>query len=113
MEIIQTHEGRILNISIIGELDARSSIQLDEVLKEAFETENFKLVVNCESLRYISSAGLGVFISHFENFKQQNGKIVLFNMSAKILQVFEILGLDKVMEIADDREDAGKKFNAG
>ena len=113
MEIIQTLEGNVLNLSIIGELDARSSIQLDEVLKQAFSAENFNVAVNCELLRYVSSAGLGVFISHFENFKQQGGKIVLFNMSAKIFQVFEILGLDKVMEIAEDREDAGKKFNAG
>lgn len=50
-------------ISIIGEIDASSSIELDLTIAKSLGEGFKKIIVDCSALEYISSAGLGVFMS--------------------------------------------------
>ena len=47
-------------------------------------------------MAYISSAGLGVFVSYLEDLKNRDGKFVLSHMKESVRDVFTILGLDKL-----------------
>jgi anti-sigma B factor antagonist len=62
--------------------------------------------VDCEHLNYISSAGLGVFISHLQRFEDAQIKLIFFNMQEKVKNVFEILGLDLLMTIVSTYDEA-------
>jgi len=93
-------------ITIIGEVDASSSITLDNAISEAISSGGKKFLVDCTSLEYISSAGLGVFMSHIEVFKRENISLVIFGLNEKVANVFEILGLDQLLEIEDTKEEA-------
>ena len=68
VEIKNSLENDIFTIFVIGEVDASSSIHLDESISEA-TSKHKKIIVNCEQLEYISSAGLGVFMSYIDVFK--------------------------------------------
>jgi anti-sigma B factor antagonist len=59
-------------------------------------------------LEYISSAGLGVFMSYIEEFKEKNITMVLFDMNEKVANTFEILGLKELLLIAADKAEAKK-----
>ena len=63
-------------------------------------------MVDCRNLNYISSAGLGVFISHLQRFEDAQIKLIFFNMQEKVRNVFEILGLDLLMTIVTNYEEA-------
>lgn len=65
-----------------------------------------KILVDCQNLHYISSAGLGVFISHLQRFEDAQIKLIFYNMQDKVRNVFEILGLDLLMTIVSDYEEA-------
>ena len=106
MEIKQIFDKGILEISIYGDLDASSAIQLDEVMKNAMAENKNKIFIDCKQLHYISSAGLGVFISYLEDIKNNNGNFVFFNMSDKVFNVFQILGLDKILTIVKTKQEA-------
>lgn len=93
-------------ITIDGEVDASSSIHLDKAMKEAVNSGLKKILVNCENLHYISSAGLGVFISYIQDMEAKQIRLVLFNMSQKVYKVFEILGLHRLLKITDTEEEA-------
>ena len=93
-------------IVINGEVDASSSIHLDEALQKAFQSAAEKILVDCQGLRYISSAGLGVFMSYIQELEVTDKKLVLFNMSDKVYKVFEILGLHQLLTIVDSQEKA-------
>ncbi len=93
-------------IIINGEVDASSSIHLDKAFQEAVQSGYKKILVDCKNLQYISSAGLGVFISYIDEIESKNIKLVLFNMSEKVYKVFEILGLHKILSITDTEEKA-------
>lgn len=93
-------------ITIDGEVDASSSIHLDEAMQQAVNADTKIILVDCKNLRYISSAGLGVFMSYIQELENKNTKLVLFNMSGKVYKVFEILGLHQLLTIVDTEEEA-------
>ena len=98
-------ENGYFELMIGGDVDASSSIHLDTALSEALVT-NESIIVNLENLEYISSAGLGVFMSHLQDIDLEQKKLAIFGMKEKVFQVFEILGLDQLMTIVITKEEA-------
>jgi anti-sigma B factor antagonist len=84
-----------------GELDASNSLVVDEALRKALLARKPNVVVDFEHLHYISSTGLGVFLSHYSGFSEKKVNLVLVNMSEKIRSVFRLLGLETVIPIHD------------
>lgn len=101
----------IYQISIDGEIDASSSIVLDEEFEKAIHSNSSKILVDCSKLTYISSAGLGVFMSNVEDCHSKNIKFVLFDLNLKIRSVFEMLGLDHLIQIKASKQEALNYLN--
>lgn len=95
-------------LALIGEIDASSSIELDLAIAKSAGEGFKKILIDCSSLEYISSAGLGVFMSYIEEFKDKNIKMVLFGMNDKVANTFEILGLNELLKIGRDKAEAKK-----
>lgn len=93
-------------ISVIGEIDAGSSIHLDNAINAAVNQKEKKILVDLSKLEYISSAGLGVFISHLDEFKNENIALVIFGTNQTVFEVFQILGLEKLLTIVQSESDA-------
>jgi anti-sigma B factor antagonist len=93
-------------IALIGEIDASSSIELDLAIAKSVGEGFKKILVDCGALEYISSAGLGVFMSYIEEFKDRGIQMVLFGMSDRVSNTFSILGLDELLQIGKDKVEA-------
>ncbi|WP_194976213.1 STAS domain-containing protein [Aquiflexum lacus] len=93
-------------LSLIGEIDASNSVELDEVILEMVQGGVCNILVDCSMLEYISSAGLGVFMSYLEEFQEKQITLVIFGLKEKVFQVFNILGLDQLIKIRDTKQDA-------
>jgi anti-sigma B factor antagonist len=98
-------------IALIGEIDASSSIELDLSIAKSVGEGFKKILVDCSALEYISSAGLGVFMSYIEEFKDRNIKMVLFGMNDKVANTFSILGLNELLQIGRDKVQAKHLIN--
>ena len=110
-EITTENKDGIHFITVNGEIDAGSSIYLDDALKAAMENGEKKIVADLSGLIYISSAGLGVFISHLDEFKLQSIDLALFGINDTVKQVFDILGLEKLLTIEENKEAAIRALN--
>ncbi|MDN3204891.1 STAS domain-containing protein [Algoriphagus sediminis] len=93
-------------LRVQGEIDASNSVQLDEAMQEAIQTGTKSILVDCLGLEYISSAGLGVFMSYLEDFKEEGISFKIYGLSEKVFEVFKILGLDQLIPIFTDKEAA-------
>lgn len=111
VHIKRLQEDGIDIITPIGEIDASSSIELDLTIAKSVGEGFTKVLVDCSALEYISSAGLGVFMSYIDEFKDKNLKMVLFGMNEKVANTFEILGLYDLLTIAHDKAAAKKLIN--
>ena len=96
-----------------GEVDASNSVSLDEAITELVSSGAQNILIDGSQLEYISSAGLGVFISHLDDLKAYGGKFVFYGMNVTVYNVFEILGLHTIMEIVRDRFEAQTLMNEG
>ncbi len=111
MKIEESIDNKLLKIKIIGDLDASSAIQLDDSMGNALSAGHTKVIIDCEELDYISSAGIGVFISYLEEFKDKNGQFVFFSMHEKVYNTFQILGLANIMSFIDTEKEAKELVN--
>ncbi len=97
-------------LELIGELDAHTASQLEKVLKRLINQEKHNIIVNCEELEYIASAGLGVFMAYIEDVRSVGGDIKLSNMNPKVYNVFDLLGFPTLYDIVPKEEEAIQKF---
>jgi anti-sigma B factor antagonist len=97
-----------LTISLKGEVDASNSVELDEVIQEALDAKSKYILVDGSELDYISSAGLGVFMSYLEDFQENQITFIIYGLNEKVMNVFHILGLDQLITIKSTKEEAEK-----
>jgi len=111
-KIAQRERDAVHVLELKGYLDAHTAPALEEAFQTLLKNQRFNIVVNCKDLSYISSAGLGVFMAYIEDVRKNKGDIKLSNMSAKVYNVFDLLGFPLLYEITKEEQDAVKKFSA-
>ena len=111
IEIKKEQHNNYLQLSVEGEADASSAINLDKAIRDAFDEGHQTILIDCTNLNYISSAGLGVFMSYIEEISSNSINFILFGLSDKVLKVFGILGLDQLLTIKENKEEALQAFN--
>ena len=103
-------QGDLSVIELEGYLDAHTAPQFEQSIQSEIDAGHYRIVVDCEKLSYISSAGLGVFMSFVEEIREQGGDIKICGLTPKVRQVFDILGFAEIYDICDDRGSAAQRF---
>ncbi len=110
MEIVEKEQKGIYIFKLNGRLDSNTAPELEGKIFEAIENGSTNMVVDCEDLDYISSAGLRVILKATKALKRAEGMMVLCAMQDYVKEVFEIAGFDSFLPIAAGMDDALKKF---
>jgi anti-anti-sigma factor len=102
--------GDITFVKAEGFVDAHTAPQLEKLLNDLVAQKHFKVVLDCEFMDYISSAGLGVLMGAISNFRQNQGDLKVVQLPQKVFKIFDLLGFTKLFEIYDSRGDAIAAF---
>jgi anti-sigma B factor antagonist len=97
-------------LALEGYLDAHTAPEFEKAVQTEFEAGRVRLVVECSRLSYISSAGLGVFMSFIEEIRESGGDIKICGLAPKVFQVFDILGFSALFDIVPDLPAAVQRF---
>ncbi len=103
-------EGDLSVIALEGFLDAHTAPEFEKAIQSELDAGNYRIIVGCEKLTYISSAGLGVFMGFIEEIREKGGDIKICGLTPKVRQVFEILGFPALYDILDDVPAAVQRF---
>ena len=87
-----------------GEIDASTAHLFEDSLRRAIQMAGRKLVINCEKVDYISSAGLGVVVSLLKDIQNSGGKLVFTTVPEPILWVLEMVALTDYIQIESNLE---------
>ena len=98
--------GPVEILTLIGELDAHTATELDAAISRCLQNGRTRIVVDGTGLEYISSAGLGVFLGHIDEIREQGGDLIICGLRARVLDVFDLLGLPMLFRILDAEEQA-------
>lgn len=106
LRIEKTTENHSEVLSLYGEVDASNSVILDEAIQELVDSGSKSILIDGKNLEYISSAGLGVFMSYLEDFQENGISMKICDLVPRVFEVFKILGLDQLIPIYKDRAAA-------
>jgi anti-sigma B factor antagonist len=97
-------------IAAKGFIDTTTAPDLEKKLEEQLALNKYKIIVNLENIDYVSSAGWGVFVSEIREIRENNGDLVLVNMSSDVYDVYELMEFSSILKSFDNLEDAVANF---
>ncbi|MDP3582281.1 MAG: STAS domain-containing protein [Ignavibacteria bacterium] len=103
--------GAVSVIDVKGYLDAHTAPELENVFNRLLDQKQYQVVVNFDDLKYISSAGLGVFMAYVETMRENEGDIKFSNMKENVYNIFDLLGFPILYEFFKEENEAIKKFS--
>jgi anti-sigma B factor antagonist len=90
-----------------GEVDYEVSPQLKARLMKAIKAGTRRLVLDLTDVSFIDSTAIGVIASAVERLDEMGGgSVAVVSTHEKVMQIFEITGLDNVLTVHSTREDA-------
>ena len=95
MKINFNNDNGNLNVVLDGRLDTITAPELESFIGSNYDG-NGLIVIDCEKLSYISSAGLRVLLAAQ---KKTKGAMKLVNVCELVMEVFEMTGFTDILTI--------------
>ena len=106
MKVTIERNGETLVAMAEDRVDGTNASEFQQALEAAINDSDRVVILDCENLSYISSAGLRVVLLTARALQRQNSKFAVCSLSEQIREVFEISGFDKIIPVHSTREDA-------
>ncbi len=90
---------KFVKLTVQGEVDIFTSQKFKDKLYSVIDKSNKDVVVDCSSLNYLDSTGLGIFVGALKKAKNNGRTITLVKTKDNIRKLFTITGLDKIFVI--------------
>jgi len=110
MQITRKEEKGVHVFSLDGRFDAHSAGDVEKELNMAISKGARKLLLDMDSVEYISSAGLRVLLAVAKKLKKEEGEIKLCSLKPYVKEVFDIAGFIQIFKIYDTTEKAIQDF---
>ena len=99
-------ENQVEILKIIGTLNAQNVAELKSYIEDIL-TGNIKLaVLDLENLDEIDSSGIGAIVSLLKRMRMQKRDVRIFRLRGTVKKLFELLRIDRSMEVFEDLEKA-------
>jgi anti-sigma B factor antagonist len=96
--------------SLGGYLDAHTAPAFEDAIQQEVDANLCRIIVDCRNLDYISSAGLGVFMSFVEDVRERQGDIKICGLNSNVKEVFDILGFPQIFDVLENVQAARQRF---
>ena len=84
-------------IKPIGKIDVTNAAEFEKEVNEEIDNIAY-LTIDLSEVNYISSVGLRAFLS-FQKKLQSQDKMRIINVQSEVLEIFKMVGFDKVLNI--------------
>ena len=102
----------IFIVTVAGSLDSNTYQQFEQKIAALLGDATELLVFNLESLNYLSSAGVRVFLKTRKVIKNSGGQVKFLNLQPQIKRVFEIINAIPSMQIFADTAELDRYLDA-
>ncbi len=102
--------GNVHLLNLRGSLDAHTFLGFQKELENALRAGETRIVLDCDGLEYMSSAGLGVLKKYVHDFRERGGDVRIARVPEKIDNIIKLLGFSKVFKIFAKLDEAVSSF---
>ena len=89
-------------LTLAGAVDASTFQDFEEALTQLAEGGALWLQLELGELRAINSTGLGLLLATHRQLRQHGGRLEIRGLSAEITNVFNLLGLSRLLDEGDE-----------
>jgi|GEM_PF-1462933 len=102
------HEAKA--VFLTGSIDASTNQAFEGRLSDILSSGTTHVLLVLTNVKYINSTGLGTIVKCVDNFREKGGDIKLVGVPAKVIALFEMLGLLALFETHETIEAAVGSF---
>ncbi len=106
MKIKVKNSSEVDIVTLDGELDFDSVLDLRTELLRLADRKAPKVLIDLKQVQYIDSSGLAAFVEFHQRLKKYEGKVAFFNLSEGVRNVFQVSKLDLVFPLAPTEKEA-------
>ena len=110
LDLHSEYEDDVLVLNPAGRIDGATAKEYEEALLGRIADGDAKILLNCEGVEYISSAGLRVLLMASKRAGEAAGKLVLCAVRDPVHDVFKYSGFAEIIPILGDRDAAREAF---
>ncbi len=106
LDITSKTEGEQHIIRVKGEIDLYSSTMLRDYIFTTIAQQPRILIVDLDAVRYIDSSGIATMVEALQLANKSETQFKVAGLARNVLEVFELLKLEKVFDIYDSVDEA-------
>jgi anti-sigma B factor antagonist len=96
----------IVSVTLSGELTAFQCDYVFKCIEKQVKQGITKLIIDCNDLSYISSAGLGMLMRVHTRMKKLGGDVKLARVQGTIAKMIHLVGMNKVIQLYPTIDEA-------
>ncbi|MBI2417669.1 MAG: STAS domain-containing protein [Ignavibacteriales bacterium] len=110
MIINTSRQGEIVILDLDGRLDIHSTEGFKNTIQTLIDGGFTKIILDCNKLSFISSAGLRILIVAQGNLEPKGGEVCFFGFNSNTRKIFDITGYCNLFKIFENRLAAIEYF---
>ena len=108
MTLQWSSQGSVAVVRVAGRMDAASAPQFEQACRDSIRGGTTRLLADLADLQYVSSMGLGSFLSIAKTMQSSGGALMLCGMKGLVKEVFDMTRLTPLFPVFDSAETALK-----
>ncbi|MFH1761329.1 MAG: anti-sigma factor antagonist [bacterium] len=92
-------------LELKGNISSYNIISLKVELENLIKRKKYNIALDFNKVTFIDSSGMGLFVNFNKKIKSHLGKFCIFNCSDDILNLFELVDMDKIILVFSKNED--------
>ena len=93
-------------IAFIGTLDTNTSPVAEDAILELLDKGTKKMLIDLEQTRYVSSAGLRVFLATAKRIMANSGTLTLCHPNEIVRDILTVSGFNTIIDVSPTVKDA-------
>ena len=83
---------------LAGSLDTAAALETEKAMSHLNDVEGKDIIIDCTDLKYISSAGLRIFLGILQNAEDKGGHVYIRGINDEVRGIFAITGFSNIFE---------------
>lgn len=100
----------IVIIGLNGTLDTNTSPEAEVEINKSLEKGATKMAIDLENTRYVSSAGLRIFLATAKKMMARSGKMILCHPNEIVKDILHVSGFNTIIDVKPTVEQALKEI---
>ena len=100
----------VVVVALIGNLDTNTSPDAEVEINKSLEKGTKKMLINLEDTRYVSSAGLRIFLATAKKIMANSGRVILCHPNTIVKEILDVSGFSTIIDVKATVDEALKEI---